>query len=302
MFIFTTDFYDTTADCGDNTVVYAVGDVHGCLEHLRDLLAEMHARAREDILDKKKVIFVFLGDYMDRGPNSIGVVDFLIAKHDDIEKHHFLAGNHDIFISNITKNNSYEDFCLWIQNGGDTVLGELNVRKSISNETIIDFKEAFGEERSDWFCNLETHLVVGNVIFTHAGVDPSIELDFMDSYFNESWTKGGGSPDFAWVRYPFLRFDRNDDEQLVLNNYVICHGHTSTKTTILPYRVSIDTGCFSSGVLTCARFEDGKVSFIQSSTNNHSNRLGLDMNEYDPSNTNAMKELLGKIDFGDFLF
>jgi serine/threonine protein phosphatase 1 len=112
-------------------MIYCVGDVHGCLEELKDLLGEL----KIDPIDE----FVFLGDYVDRGPNSKGVIEYLI----NFSKNHkctFLMGNHEDMFINYIKNPNFSNASLYLYpvNGGQQTMASYGTIEDIP-QTHIEF-------------------------------------------------------------------------------------------------------------------------------------------------------------------
>ncbi len=216
---------------------YAIGDIHGRYDLLHDLLGKIGIHATE--VAQGTVTIIFLGDYVDRGPQSAQVIQLLRGLKDDRRmKHVFLKGNHEDMMVNV------EDF--WIPNGGDaTIASYQNYYDEWWNEWLT--KDA------EWMHGLPTIHWDDHRIYVHAAADEESPLDQQDVQMN------------LWARY-------GDTENHLAHGRHIVHGHTpqrSAKPLLLTNRTNLDTGaCFKSGTLTAAAFKDnqpgGPVAILQS--------------------------------------
>lgn len=231
------------------TVVWAVGDIHGRLDLLGPLMAAVMADARTSQAQRK--IVVFLGDYVDRGPASRGVIDLLIrlAKVAGIEWR-FLKGNHEEIMLRFLDDPSVGS--RWCTYGGDAALASW----SLKAPSIAHRKEGWAHlsdelnhaltppERS--FLNaLESQVVIGDYVFVHAGFRPGVALaDQSDS-------------DRLWIRSEFL-------DSAVEFDKVVVHGHTPVEYVHHDRRrIAVDTKAYSSGILTAIRLEGAGRSLLQ---------------------------------------
>ena len=217
----------------EGVVVYAIGDVHGRL----DLLARMHREIAAD-RDRRKASdwrIVHLGDYVDRGPDSRGVIEFLIRASEADRRVLSLAGNHDVgFLEFLADANPAG---LFAHNGGAETARSYGVE--------IDFVFGRGFEASHralvaavpqshvaFLRSLEFRISMGDFFFCHAGIRPGVPLDAQSRF------------DLIWIRDEFHRYPG-------LHPKVIVHGHTPTpEPEVLANRVNVDTGAFLTGRLT----------------------------------------------------
>jgi len=215
-------------------LTYAIGDIHGSLDKLRRLIARCEEQA-----EGRPATFIFLGDYIDRGPDSAGVVDFVMALQSRAQSRVVaLRGNHEAIALGVVAGTLPEDY--WLDQGGDATL------ESYGAVNASELPEAHVE----WLRSLPVSHDDGRHFFVHAGIDPDMPLAAQREH------------DLIWIREPFLS-DERDHGRLVV------HGHTPLQTRkpeLRPNRLNIDTGAVFGGPLTAAIFADGErdpVAFIQ---------------------------------------
>ncbi|EJN03173.1 metallophosphoesterase family protein [Phyllobacterium sp. YR531] len=230
----------------DKLRVYAIGDVHGRL----DLLQEMHRLIH--IENQKSPPFdwivVHLGDYVDRGLQSRGVIDFLI---DGQRKNHrilALTGNHDAGFLDFL--NTGDTYGLFARHGGRQTALSYGVNIDFNNDQSIAsgreaLKKAVPTAHIDFIRRLPRSMVFGDFFFCHAGIRPSVDLDRQDP------------EDLIWIRSEFL-----DDMRLQAK--VIIHGHTpATEVEVRPNRINLDTGAYASGRLSAIMIDGSNKSFLE---------------------------------------
>lgn len=213
--------------------IYAIGDVHGRL----DLLRKMHEAIAEDRSEhpERDWRVIHLGDYVDRGPASKGVVDFLIAALRADSRMTALAGNHDIGFMEFLARPSAEG--LFAHNGGrETALSygiDLDFwPPDALREGHAALLDAVPDSHFAFFRGLERHTSLGDFFFCHAGIKPGIPLDDQDP------------DDLIWIRWDFLNYSG-------LHPKVVVHGHTPEfDVEVMPNRVNVDTGAYKSGRLS----------------------------------------------------
>lgn len=228
--------------------IYAVGDIHGRL----DLLNRLLARTNRDIALRPTVrpVYVFLGDYIDRGPSSRETIDRLI-EHGETHESVFLKGNHEQIALKCLSDRSLFD--QWLRLGGLETLVSYGVPpETLANGKIVELQAAFHgalpQTHFRFFRDLQNSFVCGDFFFAHAGVKPNVEL----SQQKES--------DLLWIRGEFL--SSTDDF-----GKIIVHGHTPTsEIEVGPSRINIDTGAFVTGRLTCLVLEGESLSVIDTSS------------------------------------
>ena len=228
--------------------IYAIGDIHGRL----DLLNELLARISGDIALRPTVrpLYVFLGDYIDRGSASRETIDRLI-EHGKTHESIFLKGNHELIAIKCLSDRGLFD--QWLRLGGLETLVSYGVpAETLANgKQIAELQSAFHgalpQAHFRFFRDLKNSFECGDFFFAHAGVKPNVEL----SRQKEN--------DLLWIRGEFLT-SKDDFGKIVV------HGHTPAREIeVGPNRINIDTGAFATGRLSCLVLEGEELSVIDTS-------------------------------------
>lgn len=225
--------------------IYAVGDVHGRL----DLLQSMHAAIRAELAAHPVADWriVHLGDYVDRGPDSCGVIDFLVDAMRAEPRVLALGGNHDLgfleFLMAPQPDGLFAEF-----GGYDTAMS-YGVRLDFRDMLHLmpghaALSQAMPQSHLDFLSSLRLSVGFGDYFFCHAGVRPGVPLDRQDEN------------DLIWIRRDFLDYPGRFDK-------VIVHGHTPVgEPQLLPNRINVDTGAYKSGRLTAVVLEGPEQRFL----------------------------------------
>lgn len=231
--------------------VYAVGDIHGRADLLDRLLARLEADAGRR--RPERVVMVFLGDYVDRGPDSRAVVERLMAGPPAAgalagAEWLCLKGNHEQFMVRFLSEPSVGPAWLW--NGGlATVQSYATIPDGQEGDVAalqLLLSRALPPAHLRFLSRLPLLHVEGDYVFVHAGIRPGVALDDQDP------------TDLMWIRDDFL-FDPTPLEKVVV------HGHTVVPVPeIRPNRIDIDTGAYASGLLTALVLEGSERRFIMS--------------------------------------
>jgi len=226
--------------------VYAIGDIHGRL----DLLLELIEIINQDMSTHPKTqnTVVFLGDYVDRGPDSAGVIEYLSTLSIPDVECIFLMGNHEKYVMDLTTLSV--PFHIWLKNGGGETLKSYNVNADIKDD-LFDalaiqeaLKQAIPEHHWDFFEQLKIFWQKGSVFFAHAGIDPTRPLNQQNGQ------------DLIWIREEFLHSERD-------HGALIVHGHTPHyEPEVMRNRINVDTGAWKSDYLTALALEDGQCRFL----------------------------------------
>lgn len=221
--------------------LYAVGDIHGRL----DLTQAVIARILADLRDYEgQATVVFLGDYVDRGPQSKQVVDFFLSKPLGAVETVYLQGNHEQTLLQFLYGADVGNALDWFRFGGLATLQSYGVSiKGIPTAKDVeairkDFAEKCPYEHKLFYQSLSLSYSAAQYFFVHAGIKPKRPLDKQTE------------ADMLWIRDEFINSERDHGK-------IIVHGHTVTETAVFkPNRIGLDTGAYSTGNLSCACFEN----------------------------------------------
>jgi len=230
-------------------LVYAVGDIHGRADLLALLLDQIKADAAASVGAKKKTI-VFVGDYIDRGPESRRVVDLLRGALPTGFDARFLKGNHEEMLLKFLEYPSVLEG--WRINGGAATLESYGVdvtelrRDAAKPEAWQNaLLAALPEQHRRFFENLELSASFGDYLFVHAGVRPGVPIDKQNP------------KDLLWIREEFLRSEKDFGK-------VVVHGHTPKDAPEMrANRIGIDTGAYFNNRLTALRLQDSSRRFLK---------------------------------------
>jgi serine/threonine protein phosphatase 1 len=232
----------------DGLRIYAVGDVHGRADLLKEVLAGIDA----DLIGNppSRALQVFLGDYIDRGPASREVIDLMIARqrtHEVVS----LKGNHETYALQFIKDPAI--FGDWRTLGGLATLMSYGLRPPLNpddneqRELAAQFAATIPESHLGFLATLRTSFSCGDFFFVHAGVRPGVPLALQSE------------DDLLSIREDFLLHEEDFGKLVV-------HGHTPVREPDLhANRINIDTGAFATGKLTCLIIEDGGLALLSTS-------------------------------------
>ncbi len=235
-------------DHTDGFRIYAIGDIHGRL----DLLDAMLARIRADLAARphSQPLVVFLGDYVDRGPETRGVLETLIGLEAAGLPARCLLGNHDSYVLAYLEDPDWSDRPLhWLHTsmGGAATLASYGVPDALEGaprRTHAAFVEAFPRTHLDFLNGCGLWMRIGSYVFVHAGIRPGVAMEAQER------------DDLIWIREPFL--STNEDF-----GFKVVHGHTIVpKVEHRPNRIAIDTGAVRTGVLSCLVLDGSEVALL----------------------------------------
>jgi serine/threonine protein phosphatase 1 len=224
---------------------YVVGDIHGRLDLLEQLLDKIHA----DIARSKgrKVLLVFVGDLIDRGPNSAQVLERLRTYSHPQARTVFLLGNHEEVLLRILAGEA-DLITKWRWFGGSDCLRSYGIDPDKltgmkDEDALAVVRSAIPKEHVEFLETFDDSCRFGDYLFVHAGIRPGVEIDQQRQ------------SDLRWIRDPFL-FDDTD------HGFIVVHGHTiRSEVEMRPNRIGIDTGAYRTGVLTALAI-DGAESWL----------------------------------------
>jgi serine/threonine protein phosphatase 1 len=228
------------------TRVYAVGDIHG----RSDLLDALHGVIGADLENSpaENAVIVYVGDYVDRGMDSAGVLDRLCGPPPSGVTRIPLKGNHEAMLLRFL--DEPETGGLWRQYGGTETL--LSYRVDMAEAIARGGLTALAEELArllppahlNFLRSLKTFAVIGDYFFCHAGVRPGAPLVQQRE------------ADLLWIRDVFLKSDRYFGK-------VVVHGHTpAEEPEVRPNRICVDTGAYATHRLTCVVLEGQEQRFL----------------------------------------
>jgi len=207
---------------------FAIGDIHGCFNKLFNLMDKID-------IDHEKDTLVFLGDYIDRGPDSFEVIEYLIGLKKNFRKIIFLKGNHEEMLENYLKG---PDKLTYLNNGGQNTLESYIKHNRHHGGSIIPLKHL------DFFKSLLFYYQTEKYIFVHAGLKKKVKLESQKS------------DDMLWIRKGFINKNFDFGKRVVF-------GHTPFHEPFVdPYKIGIDTGAVYGNKLTCLVLPE--ISFYSS--------------------------------------
>lgn len=231
--------------------LFAIGDIHGHsdavaaqLEHLRGIIEREHGDDPVDV--------VFLGDYVDRGPDPLGVLERV---HDGLDlpnvQEAALIGNHDWMLIAAAGLRGLaldvDDWAVWLGNGGRETLaglGGINWRRATPERV----REGLSDKAIALLERLGYSFRSADILCVHAGVDPLRPLDAQRER------------DVLWIRDPFLRPAERENEPWAPGVTVV-HGHTPNAYGVFAHRIGVDTGGYSTGIFTTVEIRPEGLRF-----------------------------------------
>lgn len=233
----------------DGQRVFAIGDIHGRLDLFEALMAEIEAE------DEKRgpadTTVILLGDLIDRGPASLGVL--ALARQWQTERRaagkamHILMGNHEeMLLDSLERMEVLRHF---VQHGGRETILSFGVDSKTYGEASWEelhalVNQVVTNEWADFVRSFEKSVRIGDYAFVHAGIRPGIPLEDQKE------------ADLRWIREPFLSSDQ-------AHGCTVVHGHTITQDAeFRRNRIGIDTGAYQSGRLTAIVLEGSERTLI----------------------------------------
>jgi Calcineurin-like phosphoesterase len=233
------------ADTEGKQRVYVIGDIHGRSDLLDSMIEQIEVDLKQSPVAAG--LTVTLGDYVDRGPDSRGVLDRLASNPFPTE-YIALKGNHEALFEAFLRDPTIASE--WRRLGGLETLHSYGVSVAAVmigkgfGQASKALRQAVPEEHFWFLGSLKLSLSVGDYFLCHAGVRPGIPLEHQRA------------EDLLWIRDEFLSSKMSFEK-------VVVHGHTPIASPeVLPTRINIDTGAFATGRLTCLVLEGGRRRFL----------------------------------------
>ena len=233
------------ADSRENCRTYVIGDIHGRADVLDKMVKEIERDLKE--YPAADGVTVTLGDYVDRGPNSRGVLDRL-ACNPFPTRYIALKGNHEAMFEAFLHDPTVAS--QWRRFGGLETLHSYGVPVAAVmigkgfEEASNALRQAVPQEHLRFLESLKLSLSVGDYFLCHAGVRPGVPLEDQSA------------EDLLWIREEFLN-------SKISFGKIVVHGHTPIASPeVLPTRINIDTGAFATGRLTCLVLDGASRRFL----------------------------------------
>lgn len=252
------DWHPLDTGLAANECVVTIGDVHGCSAQLGLLLGSCEGW----IAGYERTTLVFLGDLIDRGPDSLGALDLAInAASLRFDRIINLMGNHEQMLRVairgwFTNRMSCTPMQLWRMNGADSLLAGLPAPLDMSGDPVEVGKRLatlLGESRQQHLECLQSHHATGNLLFVHAGIHPYVGVD---EFLHLPWDLVEDLH-WCWIREPFLH------QPVQVPGLHVVHGHTPVMEDVLPGlephtrlqgKINLDSFSFHSGRVVAAEF------------------------------------------------
>jgi serine/threonine protein phosphatase 1 len=228
----------------DGLRVYAIGDVHGCKSQMVQLLEAIKCHQAGYAGTTQ---LVFLGDLVDRGPDSSGVLEYLLTTDLPADEVTFIMGNHEEFMLDCYDGN-VRSYSRWLQFGGIETMESYGVSaKEISSDNCdlsAAMKRSVPPTHIAFLRSFQNTLRLGDFLFVHAGIRPGTPLEDQ-------------SPsDLRWIASEFLTDKRN-------HGFTVVHGHTIVpEVARYRNRIGVDTGCYRTGVLSALVLEGAEATTL----------------------------------------
>lgn len=220
--------------------VYAIGDIHGRLDLLNELLRQIDED--DAARSPSRTTLILLGDLVDRGPHSASVVGRTMRLQAASDRFHAIKGNHEEVMLDALAGEE-EAMRLFLRIGGIQTLESYGVGfddlpEGEETETLIQrMQAAVPKDHADYLAGMENSVRMGDYLFVHAGIRPGVPLDQQSPV------------EQRWIRDPFLKYQGS-------HGVMVVHGHSiASEPSLLPNRTGIDTGAYYSGVLTALGLE-----------------------------------------------
>ena len=228
----------------DGERVYAIGDIHGRLDLFEQLIVAIDAD--DATRPPAQTTVILLGDLIDRGPDSAGVIDAAMAWG---ERRHvrLLVGNHEeMFLDGLKRTEVLRHF---LRYGGKETVLSYPIDRTAYRELSLDelqerLRDAVPQAHIDYLGSAEVAVAIGDYLFVHAGIRPGVAIADQNP------------ADLRWIREKFITDTR-------YHGCVVVHGHTiSVGVEEMPNRIGIDTGAFQSGRLTALGLEGSQRWYL----------------------------------------
>jgi serine/threonine protein phosphatase 1 len=252
--------------------VFTVGDVHGCAQECRALLDAIAGLAAEAGGRRR---LIWLGDMINRGPDSIGVLEQWAADEaahgvDHVDR---LMGNHEIMMMLAVIGGPHADkaAAMWLSKrmGGHILLDEMRARAGLPSASAGQalLKAALGNAILHRLYAMRSHVRLGNALFVHGGLDPHADPD---EFLTRPWTIFTEAR-WAWINHGFLDWKGGFKGTLVVHGHTPPDKHRSISGMEDPHlfegdRLGLDGGSARTGIVTAAEIQGGRYRILKAGT------------------------------------
>ncbi len=226
--------------------IYVIGDVHGRNDLLQSLLKKVVAHFSTLLPRPKKVTLLFLGDVIDRGPDSKRCMSRILRLVETANAKMLLGNHEDMLLASLDGNGEAQ--AAWMRNGGLETLKSYGIEPPRDDEDPFDFadrlKSGLPEKHVEFLRSLDVSYSSGSYFFVHAGVRPGVAISKQDR------------EDLYSIREEFTSSDK-------WHGQVVVHGHSIVGAVeVRDNRIACDTGAYASGTLSCVCLQDKMISII----------------------------------------
>jgi len=209
--------------------IFIVGDIHGCLDPLERLMEKIDYEPERHRL-------IFLGDYIDRGPNPKGVVDYILDLRGRAVSVDCLKGNHESLLLEFLEG---ADRMLYFINGGETTIESYESARAAPEDPLIP------SEHLEFYKSLEPHLELNDYYVVHAGFRPGVPINHQTL------------EDMLWIRESFIFSDFDFGKRVVF-------GHTPFhEPLVMENKIGLDTGAVYGNKLSCLELPDFRFQSVE---------------------------------------
>jgi len=249
--------------------VFALGDVHGCARELGALLGAIRTLATESGGRRR---LVYLGDMINRGPDSVDVLEQWAedeARHgvDHVDR---LMGNHEIMmlLAAIGGPHAHRAETMWLSKrmGGQVLLDQMGAHlgRPAAHADIPFLQAALGEKILHRLYAMRSHVRLGNTLFVHGGLDPHADPD---EFLARPWTLFTEAR-WAWINHGFLDWKGGFDGTLVVHGHTPPDKHKAISGLADPHgfegdRLGLDGGSARTGIVTAAEIRNGRYRILK---------------------------------------
>jgi serine/threonine protein phosphatase 1 len=208
--------------------IFAIGDIHGCLIKLKELISKID-------IDYKKDTLVFIGDYIDRGELGKEIIDYVLSLKSNYKNVVYLLGNHEQMLMRFLEG---VDEDIYLRNGGESTLRSYDI---LLSDNIEERKRKIPPAHRRFYESLLPYYETEDYIFVHAGLRPGLSM------------KEQTLDDLLWIRYDFIEAEDVFDK-------IVIFGHTPLMSPLIDKdKIGVDTGAVYGGSLTCVELPEIKI-------------------------------------------